>query len=111
MNFEQVFYIIAAIAVVLLWLYLNGFRNWLVHAVTEAEAALGSKTGQLKLRMAYDMAVERYPVLAKIMPYAVFNWFVGSALKIMNEMLTKNKTIAEIVQGKIEEATGEADGR
>ena len=106
---EHVIYIIAAIVVVLLSLYLMGFRNWLVYAVTEAEAALGSKTGQLKLRLAYDMALDRYPVLAKFMPYTVFNWFVGSALKTMREMLEKNQSIAEVVQGKIEELVGGFD--
>ena len=103
---EHLIYIIAAVVVVLLTLYLMGFRNWLVYAVTEAEAALGSKTGQLKLRLAYDMAVETYPVLAKFMPYTVFNWFVGSALKTMREMLTENKTIEELVVGKLEELAG-----
>ena len=103
---DNLLYIVAAIVVMLLWLYLMGFKNWLVFAVTEAENALGSKTGQLKLRMAYDMAVSTYPVLAKLMPYTVFNWFVGLALKTMREMMEKNTTIAEIVVGKLEEAAG-----
>ena len=56
--------------------------------------------------MAYDMAVERYPLLAKFMPYTVFNWFVGSALKTMKKMLAENKTIEELVVGKLEELAG-----
>lgn len=104
---ENVIYIVVAVVVLLLWLYLMGFKNWLVFAVTEAENALGSKTGQLKLRMAYDMAVGTYPVLAKLMPYAVFNWFVGSALKTMRQMLAENKTIEELVVGRLEELAGD----
>lgn len=99
---EYVIYIIAAIVVVLLSLYLMGFRNWLVYAVTDAETALGSKTGQLKLRWAYDLALSKYPILAKIMPYSLFDWFVGSALKVMRKML-ENQSIAEIVEGAVKD--------
>lgn len=100
MTIDNIIFAVLAVFAVLLGLYLNGFRNWLVYAVTDAEMALGSKTGQLKLQWAYDLAVSKYPILAKIMPYTVFDWFVGSALKVMREMM-KNKSIAEIVEGAI----------
>lgn len=108
MNLTHVFYGVAALGVTLLCLYLMGFKNWLVYAVTQAETLLGGNTGQLKLRLAYDMAVEKYAIVAKIMPYPVFDWFVRSALKTMNKMLTENKTIEQIVRGSIEE--GETNG-
>lgn len=100
MTIDKVIFALLAVFAMLLGLYLNGFKNWLVYAVTDAETALGGKTGQLKLRWAYDLAVSKYPVLAKIMPFTVFDWFVGSALKVMREML-ENKSIAEIVEGAI----------
>ena len=79
-----------------------GFKNWLVWAVSEAEKVLGSGTGQLKLRLVYDMAVARFPILAKIMPFKVFSNMVDAALKIMNEMIKSNSAIAETITNKIE---------
>lgn len=102
MTIDHVIFAVLAVFVVLLALYINGFRNWLVYAVTDAETALGSKTGQLKLRWAYDLALSKYPILAKIMPYSLFDWFVGSALKVMRKML-ENQSIAEIVEGAVKD--------
>ena len=75
-------------------IYVNGFKNWLVWAVTEAEKAFGSKTGKLKLRYAYDLAIKQFPVLAKCIPFSVFSAMVDSALDIMREMIEKNANIA-----------------
>lgn len=36
-------------------------KEWLLLAVTEAEKALGSGTGQLKLRQTYQMFVKTFP--------------------------------------------------
>ena len=44
---------------------LENLKEWLKWAVTQAEKELGSGTGQLKLRMVYDMAVEKFPWLLK----------------------------------------------
>lgn len=76
---------------------INGFKNWLVWAVTEAETMFGSKTGQLKLRYAYELAVERFPILAKFIPFAIFSKFVDSALDIMRDMIENNKNIADAI--------------
>ena len=78
----------------------SAFKNWLVYAVTEAEAKFGGKTGKLKLRYVYDLAVEAFPVLAKTLPFSFFSWAVDSALLIMRGMLEDNKQIADIVNKK-----------
>lgn len=84
-------------------IYVNGFKNWLVWAVSEAESLFGSKTGQLKLRYVYDLAVDKFPILAKIIPFSWFSKLVDKALKVMSDMITTNKSIAEIInEGLVE---------
>ena len=73
-------------------------KEWLVYAVTKAEQALGGKTGQLKLRMVYDAAIERFSWLS-IIPFSTFSDWVDEALVEMKDML-KNEHIAEIVASK-----------
>lgn len=95
--------VILAVIVIGGGIYVNGFKNWLVWAVTEAETVFGSKTGKLKLRYAYELAVARFPVLAKMIPFALFSKFVDSALEIMRDMIENNKSIAEAITNKLME--------
>ena len=95
--------IILAVIIIAGGIYVNGFKNWLVWAVTEAEAMFGSKTGKLKLRYAYELAVERFPVLAKFIPFNLFSKFVDDALDIMRDMIENNKNIADAVGDKLSE--------
>ena len=92
--------VLAAIAVLA---NVSAFRNWLVYAVTEAEAKFGGKTGKLKLRYVYDLAVEAFPVLAKTLPFSFFSWAVDSALLIMRGMIEDNAKIADIVNNEDKE--------
>ena len=92
--------ILAAVAIVVLigsGIYVNGFKNWLVWAVTEAEATFGSGTGQLKLRYAYELAIKQFPVVAKFVPFSVFSKLVDDALVIMREMIQNNGKIANAI--------------
>ena len=91
---------VALIAAVILAANISSFKNWLVYAVTEAEAKFGGKTGKLKLRYVYDLAVEAFPVLAKTLPFSFFSWAVDAALLIMRGMIEDNKQIADIVNKK-----------
>ena len=84
-------------------IYVNGFKNWLVWAVSEAEATFGSKTGKLKLRYAYELAVERFPMVAKFIPFALFSKMVDGALSIMRDMIENNKNIADAIGDKIKD--------
>ena len=47
----------------------NDLKEWLKYAVAEAEKALGSGTGQLKLRAVYDMAIRRFSWIKMIMSF------------------------------------------
>jgi hypothetical protein len=73
-------------------------KEWLLFAVITAEADLGKGTGQLKLRFVYDMFVERFPTVAKIISFETFSSWVDEALVKMKEMLAHNKAIAAIVE-------------
>ena len=94
MNIEII--IIAAVLAVFLvgaGIYLMGFKNWLVWAVSEAEKMLGSGTGQLKLRYVYDSAIARFPIFAKLIPFTMFSHMVDMALETMRKMIEENENI------------------
>ena len=102
----MVYMILTIILVVILvagGIYVKGFKDWLVWAVSEAEATFGSNTGKLKIRYAYDLAIKRFPVIAKIIPFKIFSKFVDSALDVMRDMIENNKSIAEAITDEIEE--------
>lgn len=76
---------------------LKKVRAWLLGAVTEAEKALGSGTGQLKLRSVYDLFVQRFTWLAKIVPFEKFSDMVDDALVEMRELIATNEAVAAYV--------------
>lgn len=90
-------------------IYVNGFKNWLVWAVSEAEATFGSNTGKLKLRYAYELAVERFPTLAKFIPFTLFSKMVDGALEIMRDMVENNKNIADAITDKLNSSLENAE--
>lgn len=108
MNTEIIIGAIIALFLIVLTIYLMGFKNWLVWAVSEAEKVLGSGTGQLKLRYVYDMAVLRFPIVAKIIPFKLFSGMVDAALKVMSDMIKNNTSIAEAITNEI--VVGDDDG-
>lgn len=75
-------------------------KEWLKYAVVEAEKALGSGTGQIKLRMVYDMAVKQFSWLTDLVPFETFSTWVDEALVWMNQQLEENKAAQEYVEAK-----------
>lgn len=73
-------------------------QEWLLWAVTKAEAELGSGTGQLKLRYVYDMFVEKFPAVAKAMSFEYFSMMVDKALDKMKDILRQNKSATKLVE-------------
>lgn len=59
---------------------IENLKKWLRYAVAQAEAALGSKTGALKLQMVYDMAISKFPWVATFISFEDFKGFVDEAL-------------------------------
>ena len=81
---------------------IENLKEWLKLAVTEAEAALGSGTGQLKLRDVYDMAVEKFPWVGEFITFETFSAWVDEALEWMNNQLESNEKVkAYVVDGTI----------
>lgn len=68
-------------------------KEWLKWAVVEAEKALGSQTGQLKLRFAYDLFVQRFPEVAKFISFETFSGWVDEALEWMKNQLESNDAV------------------
>lgn len=104
-----IFAVILAVIVIAGGIYVNGFKNWLVWAVSEAEAMFGSKTGKLKLRYAYELAVERFPMIAKFIPFTLFSKLVDGALDIMRDMIENNKNIADAITDKVNDSLEAAE--
>ena len=75
-------------------------KEWLKYAVVQAEKELGSGTGQLKLRMVYDMAVNEFPFLVKLVPFNIFSGWVDESLDWMRDQLAENKAAQSYVESK-----------
>ena len=74
--------------------------EWLKYAVVEAEKYLGNGTGQLKLRLVYDWFVQKFPIVAAVLPFRVFSAWVDTALDTMKEWLGSNKNVAGYIGGE-----------
>lgn len=86
---------------------IESLRQWLLLAVTEEEKSLGSGTGKLKLRQAYDMFLTKFPWLAKVIPFEQFSSMVDDALTDMNNMLNSNTAVQSYVSGSGKDSPSE----
>jgi len=68
-------------------------KQWLKYAVIEAEKFLGGKTGQLKLRYVYDLAVKQFPWIVTLVTFEIFSGWVDEALEWMKVQIQQNKAI------------------
>ena len=75
-------------------------KEWLKFAVVDAEKELGSGTGQLKLRIVYDMAVKQFPFIVQLIPFDTFSKWVDEALDWMRDQLAENKAAQNYVESK-----------
>ena len=75
----------------------NQVKEWILYAVIEAEKTLGSKTGQIKLRMVWDMFLERFPHISPFVTFDMFSGWVDVALIKMREMIQSNKAVSDYV--------------
>ena len=79
---------------------ISNIQEWLKYAVIQAEAALGSGTGQIKLRYVYDKAVAQFPWMAKTISFEQFSSWVDLALEWMRDQIENNKKIKELVDNE-----------
>lgn len=94
--------LVVAIAVICYFIITGkqGIIQALIYMTGKAEKELGSKTGQMKLRLVYNMFVARYPVLSKIIPFKVFSKWVDIALAQLEDMMKENTNIKYYIQRK-----------
>ena len=78
---------------------LNKIKEWLLYAVMIVEKEYSHGTGQLKLRAAYNMFVERFPSLVTVISFELFSKLVDEALVEMKKILETNKDIKAYVSG------------
>lgn len=82
---------------------MKDLKEWLLWAVTEAEKKLGSGTGELKLRFVYDMFVEKFSFLAKVISFDTISKLVDEALEEMKKLLEENEAVKTYIVGTEEE--------
>jgi hypothetical protein len=70
---------------------LDKVKQWLLLAVLEAERELGSKTGQLKLRMVYSQFVDKFKIVSLIISFDQFSLLVDEALEEMKDMIGESQ--------------------
>ncbi len=97
--------IFAAILSVKKWLTLppeereKQIKQWLLYVVIQAESELGGGgTGRVKLSSVYGKFVEKFGVIALLMPFDKFSKLVDEALEQMRHMLESNERIKAIVE-------------
>ena len=86
---------------------IDNLKEWLLYATAEAEKALGSGTGKLKLRTVYDMFLTKFPWLARAISFETFSKLVDEALDNMKDLLTNNSAVHSYVEGEKETASSE----
>lgn len=71
-------------------------KEWLVWACVEAEKALQSGTGKLKLREVWNMfvSVPAFSFVAKIITFELFEKWVSDALITAKNMIVNNPNLA-----------------
>lgn len=68
-------------------------KEWLLWAVLQAEAEFGGGTGQLKLHYVYDLFVQRFPDIAALISFDMFDKLVDEVLVRMRRILETNLDI------------------
>lgn len=104
---------IMAVVIATIWLIYRFFclptekqlakvKEWLIWAIIEAEKALQSGTGKLKLRSVYNtfLSIPSFAWIARIISFEKFSEMVDEALETVKMMLCNNATLAEYVYGE-----------
>lgn len=97
---EIILGVIVVVATGVIALQFKSFKEWLLYAVMESEEYFGSGTGKLKLMYVYNLAITKYPLIARVITFEMFSQFVDIALDRMKEIIENNEKIAEIITNK-----------
>lgn len=99
LTWYNVIFGLFAVCVVVYGISAGKVKEWLKYAVLVAEQELGSGTGQAKLRMVYDMFIEKFPAIASVLPFVIFSKWVDLALEWMRQQLEQNQNIKAMIEG------------
>lgn len=72
--------------------------EWLKWAVTIAEKEYGGKTGQLKLRYVWELALKQFPWIARCVDFETFSIYVDEALEWLKNQLESNDAMKQLVE-------------
>ena len=73
-------------------------KEWLLFAVVQAEKELGSGTGQLKLRYVYNLALSKFPIFIKLIPFELFSNFVDGALQQLENLIENSEGVKKYME-------------
>lgn len=76
----------------------EAFKEWLKWAVTVAEKEYGGKTGQLKLRYVWEMALKQFPWIERWISFEEFSHYVDEALEWLKNQLDSNSAMKQLVE-------------
>lgn len=79
---------------------LSRIQTVLLSLVTEAERALGTKTGKVKRAAVYSAVVKKFPVLSVIISESTFDKLLDDTLKQFQELLETNDQLYEYVYNR-----------
>ena len=108
-NWYVIVLILAVIALAVLYIrkffgmptdeQIKKIKEWLLYAVILAEKEFKDGTGALKLRYVWNLFIEKYPAIAKVITFEMFSLWVDEVLEEMKHILETNKSIANYVGG------------
>ena len=99
MFWKQIIFVALMIIIIIYGLMTGKCIEWLKGAVAETEKYLGSGTGELKLRMVYDMFIDKFPGFSTIVPFVLFKYWVNIALKWFEKQLSSNEKVKDYING------------
>lgn len=76
---------------------LEKVKEWLLWAVVEAEKELGYDSGQVTVGYVYELFVDKFPWVSKLISAEKFNELVEDALEIVQALLRGSSELQEYV--------------
>lgn len=74
-------------------------KSWLLSVIVNAEKVYGGKTGKVKLSYVYGLFIEKFPKLAKVIPFETFSALVDEVLKINENFIDNVGTAINVGEG------------
>ena len=74
-------------------------KSWLLSVIVNAEKVYGGKTGKVKLSYVYGLFIEKFPKLAKVIPFETFSALVDEVLKINENFIDNAGTAINVGEG------------